>query len=1098
MTLAKSVVSRPTTVFIIFLLLIGLGLFSLRNLSVDLYPEIDFPMLVVFTTFPGAGPEEVERSIVRPLEAAFAGVSGMENITSTASQNMGMVMLEFTFGTDLADAANSVRDALEMVRGALPDGAGTPMIFRFDPAMIPIVGLMVTGNRTPEELHELAEDVIVPRIEQTPGIATASLVGGREAIIRVEIPQNRLEAYDLTVTQIQQVLAAQNVQVAAGTIIENDLSFILTTMGEFSTIDQIRNTTVSHRGGGIVNGQFEMPHRIYLRDLADVFPSFRDETSAVFVNGESAIMLLVQRQSGTNSVQAANDLRDRVERMGRELPPDIGIIELFNTTNMIENSLSQVTSTALYGAILCVLVLFLFLRSGKPTMIIGISIPVSISITLMFMYFAGLTLNLMTMAGLILGIGMLVDNSIVILENIYHYREKGAKLKTSAILGTKEMLLAITVSTLTTICVFAPLVLFQGVLGVAGQMFAGLAFTVVISLTISLFTAVFLVPVLASHYLPLVTRKQKPLKGTLAKIDGVFAGFLKWLDDIYRRAVDRILRRKLIVILVITALFVGSVFMIPVVGWVFMPQIDEDAVIVRATLPVGTPLPQTQIVLHQLEAVVRSEVQGFEALIINAGGGMFGTGASNSGTLRINLPAFRDRVESAEDIREILRRHFHAFPGVSFNFEAGFGGGGAGGGGSPIQITIRTDDLVRGQEVANRIAVLLDTLPGITEPEVDLEDGLPQIEIIINRDTMYALGLNTFTVGNEIRAAVDGITATRFRAGGRDYDVVLILAEADRSTRPALDQIFVNSPIAGRVPISSFVHYQEGTGPITIRRENQSRVINVTAGAVAGTRINVLQQEVEALLTAHIPVEDDIIIDFGGDQAEMQELMANFALIVVLAIALVFGIMASLFESFKAPFIIIFTIPLSFIGIVAIYMITGDTFNVLTAVGLLVLVGIITNNGIVLVDYTNLLRKRGMPLHEACVEAAGNRLRPILMTTISTVLGLVPMAFFPGEGSEIVAPIGKTVLGGLSFGTLMTLFLMPTVYFIMNRRSDERAAKAEARRQRIAMGYSRKDELAFAAAHPGVISVSSSPATPIVPGAQSGDQPSSTVSGEAN
>jgi HAE1 family hydrophobic/amphiphilic exporter-1 len=1018
-------------------------------------------MLVVFTTFPGAGPEEVERSVIRPMEAAFAGLSGMEEMTSTASQNVGMVMLHFTFGTDLADASNSLRDALERIRNILPDGADTPMIFRFDPAMIPIMGLMVTGNRTAEELHDLAEDIIVPRIEQTPGVATAQLIGGREAIIRVEIPQNRLEAYDLTVTQIQQMLAAQNVQIAAGTIIENDLSFILTTMGEFVSLDQIRNTAVSHRGGGFVGGQFELPARIYLRDIADVFRCFRDETSAVFVNGESAIMMLVQRQSGTNSVQAANDLRDRDERMGRELPPDISIVELFNTTDMIENSLSQVTSSALYGAILCVLVLFLFLRSGKPTLIIGISIPVSISITLMFMYFAGLTLNLMTMAGLILGIGMLVDNSIVILENIYHYREKGAKLKTSAILGTKEMLLAITVSTLTTICVFAPLVMFQDVLGVAGQMFAGLAFTVVISLTISLFTAVFLVPVLASHYLPLVTRKQKPLTGFLAKIDGVFAGFLKWLDNSYRRAVDRVLRRKAIVIITLTLVFAGSIALVPVVGWVFMPQADDDAVTIRATLPVGSPLPQTKEVLMQLEDLVRREVQGYQALIINAGGGMFGTGASNSGTLRINLPPFNDRIENAEEIRDILRRHFHAFPGVAFNFDAGFGGGM---GGSPIQITLRTDDLVRGKEVAERISALLAALPEITEPEIDLDDGLPQIEIIINRETMYALALNTFTVGNEIRAAVDGITATRFREGGRDYDVVLILAEADRSTRPALDHIFVTSAIAGRVPLSSFVHYEEGTGPITIRRENQARVINVTAGVMPGTRVNVLQTRIEALITAEIPVEDGLIVEFGGDQAEMQEMMTNFILIIVVAIALVFGIMASLFESFKMPFIIIFTIPLSFIGIVAIYMITGETFNVLTAVGLLVLVGIITNNGIVLVDYTNLLRKRGMPLHEACVEAAGNRLRPILMTTISTVLGLVPMAFFPGEGSELVAPIGKTVLGGLSFGTLMTLFLMPTVYYIMNKRADERAAKAEARRQRIAMGISRKDAKAQAAA----------------------------------
>jgi HAE1 family hydrophobic/amphiphilic exporter-1 len=347
---------------------------------------------------------------------------------------------------------------------------------------------------------------------------------------------------------------------------------------------------------------------------------------------------------------------------------------------------------------------------------------------------------------------------------------------------------------------------------------------------------------------------------------------------------------------------------------------------------------------------------------------------------------------------------------------------------------------------------------------VDLRDGLPQIEIKLDRERIYDLGLNTVTVGNEIKAAVDGITATRYKSGSNDYDVVLILAEADRSTRPALDHIFVNSPVTGqRVALSNFARYEEGTGPMTINRENQSRIIHITAGAVKGTKINVLENKVRDLITAEIPADEDVIIEYAGDNAEMIKMMTRFVLIIVVAILLVFGVMASLFESFKDPFIILFTIPLSVIGIVAIYLVTNETFNILTAVGLLVLVGVIVNNGIVLVDYTNLLRKRGLSLHDACVEAAGNRLRPILMTTLTTILGLLPMAFFPGEGSELVAPIGKTVFGGLSFGTLMTLFLMPTVYYIMNRRSDERRRKAEARRERIAAGATRKQRALQAA-----------------------------------
>ncbi|MDR0629347.1 MAG: efflux RND transporter permease subunit [Treponema sp.] len=1056
MSLAKTAVSRPTTIFIIFMLLIGLGVFAMLNLPIDLFPEINPPYLVVVTTYTGAGPEEVERSVSRVLEAALSGVSSLEKVTSTSSKGSSMVIMEFTYGTDLADASNSVRDALERVRNYMPTEADSPMIFRFDPSMIPIMGLMVTGNRSPEELRELAEDTIVPRIEQTPGVATASVNGGREKIIRVEIPQSRLEAYGLTVTQMQQMLSSQNMQVAAGTITEGGLSYILTTMGEYTSLEQIRNTVISYKGGGVVNGEMQLPRTVFLRDVANVIDGYRDEESTVFVNGTPAVMMQVQKQSGKNSVQTARNLRERLEKMTRELPQDIKITELFNTTDQIENSLNQVTSTAVSGALLAVLILFIFLRSIKPTLIIGISIPISLIVTLMVMYFAGLTLNLMTMAGLVLGIGMLVDNSIVILENIYRYREKGSKLQAAAVLGAQEMIVAIIASTLTTICVFAPLVAFQGLLEMAGEMFAGLAFTVVISLAISLITAIVLVPVLSSHYLPLVTRKQKPLRGPLVVLDRAFEGFFNRLDASYRWAVDKVLRYKLVVILLLLGLFGGSIFMIPRIGWVFMPEQAADSVSINVTLPMGSPLPETEAILQRVQAIVEKEVQGYERLVLNAGGGgMMGSGgSSNTGSLRINLPEFDKRIDSADTIKTKMRSHFNEFPGVSF----AFGGGGMGmGSGNPIDIVIRTDDLVKGKGIAEKIAALLrERIPEAREPRVDLEDGLPQIEIEIDRDRLYALGLNTYTVGNEIKAAVDGITATRYKSSGHDYDVVLVLAEADRSTRPALDHIFVNSQVAGRVPLSNFASYQEGTGPMTIRRENQSRVIHVTAGAVPGTKINLLESQVRALITAEIPAEDDVIIEYAGDNAEMMRMMSRFVLIMVVAVFLVFGVMASLFESFKDPFIIIFTIPLSVIGIVAIYLITGTTFNILTAVGLLVLMGVIVNNGIVLVDYTNLLRKRGLSLHQACVEAAGNRLRPILMTTLTTILGLVPMAFFPGEGSELVAPIGKTVLGGLSFGTLMTLFLMPTTYAIMNKRSDERKARAEARRERIAAGISKK------------------------------------------
>ncbi len=424
--------------------------------------------------------------------------------------------------------------------------------------------------------------------------------------------------------------------------------------------------------------------------------------------------------------------------------------------------------------------------------------------------------------------------------------------------------------------------------------------------------------------------------------------------------------------------------------------------------------------------------------------------------MQITLPDYEERIDSAETMKNKIRAHFNDFPGVLMSFGSGQQGGRIGSS-SPKDIVIKTQDLIKGKAIAEKIAQLLrEKVPEAKEPSVDLKDGLPQVELIFDRERMYSLGLNVYTVGNELKAAVDGVTATKFRSSGSEYDVVLILPQADRNELPALDKIFVMSPAGLKIPLASFAQYKKTTGPITINRENQGRVIHVTAGTSPGVPINKVESNIRDLIQQEIPAEDDVVIEYAGDFQQLMEYIGKFALIMLVAACLVFGVMASQFESFRDPFIIIFTIPLSIIGIVAIYAITGDVFNILTAVGLLVLMGVIVNNGIVLVDYTNLLRKRGLSLHDACVEAAGNRLRPILMTTLTTVLGLVPMAFFPGEGSELVAPIGKTVLGGLSFGTLMTLFLMPVIYAIFNKHSDERAARAEARRERIAAGLSKK------------------------------------------
>lgn len=1054
MSLSKSVVGRPTTVMIIFLLVIGFGLYSSSDLAIDLFPEINPPVLVLFTSYEGAGPEEIEKTLTRPLEGQLSNVSNIERISSSSSEGSSQIILEFTFGTDMTEASNEVRDRLELVKDFLPEEATSPQIFKFDPSIIPILQLRVSGNRSPEELRQIAENTIQPRVEQIEGVALASVRGGREQVIRVEIPQNRLEAYDLNLTQIAGILRGNNVQISAGNITEGNTNFLIRTAGEYSDIGQIRDTVVSYRGGPVPTNPDAPVAGVRLRDIANVYSGYRDESNVVYVNGEPGVFIIVQKQSGTNSVQVTDTVLSRLADINAALPIGVELEVVEDTTTLIRDSLADVSSAAITGGVLAILILFIFLRSLRSTIIIAISIPVSIIVTLMLMFFAGLTLNLMTLTGLALGIGMLVDNSIVILENIFRYREKGAKLTASAILGSQEMITAITASTLTTIFVFLPLAIFRAQLEVIGELFSDLAFTVVISLLSSLAVAVFLIPVLTSHYLPISSRKQRPLRGITGAIDGVMARGFTALDEAYKASLRWTLRHKIVVVIGIVGILVGSVFMIPMTGFEFTPEQEEDSVSVAVEMPVGTTLDVTRGVLTQLQLIVEEEVQTHRDIIIEAGRpaffGFLGAADTSKGSLTVLLPPYDERTVSSREVQQILRSHFNDFPGAVFSFDDGGGGGGFNA--TPIEIILRSEDRDLMRETGERILeVLKDHVPEATEPQMNLAEGLPQIEIVIDRQKAYSLGLDVTTIGQEVRAAIDGISAGRFRQGGNEYDILVILEESGRDQIPDLQRVFVNSRFGERIPLANFASFERTTGPVTIDRQDQSRTVTINAGLAPGETINIVQPKIEAAIAEYVPADDELVITYGGDFEDLMNYGTTFIYVLIVSIFLVFGVMASQFESFLDPFIIIFTIPLTLVGVIAIYVFTDTNFSLFTAVGLVMLVGIVVNNGIVLVDYTNLLRKRGLHVVDAAVEAGGNRLRPILMTTLTTVLGLLPVAFASGEGASLVQPIAKTVVGGLSVATLLTLYLVPVIYTVFNRAGErrlERRLRREARREK--------------------------------------------------
>lgn len=1025
MSIANKVVGRPVLVAIVFALIMVVGLYTVSNIALDLMPSIERPVLSVSTSYPGASPESVEKSVTATLESALINISGLKTLTSSSSEGSSRLTLEFNYGVNLSDATNDIRDKLDRVRNALPDGADSPRIFKFNMDDQPIIRIAVSGKRTAEDLKALAEQYIQPYFEQIDGIAQADVNGGRSRIVRVELSQNRLDAYGLTITGIASGLAAQNVELGGGSIGEGTKDYLIRTTGEYKSIDEIAQTVVATIDG----------YGVRLADLGRVFQGYTDETSVVYINGQPGVYVSLTKRSGTNTVKAADGVYAKMKDIQKLLPADVTMDIVSDQTQQIRGTIDNLLTSAWQGALLAMLILFLFLRTIKSTIIIGISIPFSILVTLLSMYFAGITLNMMTMTGLILGVGMIVDASIVILENIYQYRERGAKPAVAAVLGSHEMMSAIVSSNLTTIFVFIPVLFFKNQLGMLGQLFTDMIFTIVISLLSSLFVAIFLIPVLASTYLPLSTRKEKPLHNPVLKaLDQTIERALDGLNNAYRKALAAAIHHRPTTVLIVVGTFLLSLAFIPRMNINLLPQSADDSVTLNVTLPIGTKLSVTKVVLRELESAALDEAKGVKAVITTVGRGS----TSYTGQLTIQLPVFSERIDSADTIKAKLRAHFEEFPSATFSFSQGQFRQMAGG--SDIDIALTTQDLPTGITLAHSLVDLLnDKIHDVKDVSMSLKEGLPQVEVVIDRQRAYSLGINVASVAREITASVAGTTATTYRSGGDEESVVLFLQESDRMKVPDLERIYVKGT-TGRVAIANFAELKKGVGPVSIARENQSRIIHVTASIATNRRPGDIEADIRSAIADSMVIPEGVSLSYAGTWKSIVETGGTFISILTMALLLVFGVMAGQYESFRDPLINMFTIPLLVIGVVAVYAISGQALTMFTAIGVVMLVGIVVNNGIILVDYTNLLVARGMPVREACIQGGSSRLRPVLMTTLTTILGLVPMAFSKGENSQMIQPIGLTVLGGLSSATLITLFFIPVMYSFFN---DKRGRKIQ-------------------------------------------------------
>ncbi len=1026
MSISRKTLEHPVLVLIVFALLSALGLFTIRKVPVALFPEVDFPYVMVTTSYTNAGPESVEKTVTRILESALVSVNGLKNIYSTSSESSSMIQLEFNYGTNLEDAVNDIRDKLGRVTRSLPDNAGSPTIFRMSADSMPIMRIAIRGNRSVDDIKQIAEDSIVDILEQADGVAEASVTGGKTKCVRVELEQNRLAAYGFTVAQVSAALAKQNLELGGGKLNEGQKDYTVRTTGEFSSVEDINNTVIAK-----VNG-----YDVKLSDLGRAFLGFEDIQSEVFINGEHGVYVSVTKQSGSNSVTVANNVYEKIAQLERLLPSDISMEIIQDDTDSIRETLNTLLTSAWQGLVLAVIVLFIFLRNFKSTIIIAISIPLSLAITLLCMSFAGITLNMMTLTGLILGVGMIVDASIVMIDNIYSYRSRGAKPKIAAALGSQEMISSVISGNLTTICVFIPFLIYMKDLGIMGQMFKGIIFTIVIALLSSLLVAIFLVPVLAGKFLPLSNRSEKPVTNPALKF--LYGNFERGMDAItrgYKKILAAALKNRLITIVTAVCVLVVSFAMLPTLGMNMMPAGNDDSVTLNITMPIGTPLSETKIVALAFEDIVKNEVKGYKTLTTTIGsGGRRGGSSSYKASVSVSLPEASKQIESAAEIQGILRSHFGDFAGARFSFQAGFRGQMMG---SDLDVAIRSDNLEKALEVAEVFTAAMDEIAVIGDSSIDTERGLPQVEVVIDRDRAYSFGVDVTSVAREINYAINGVTATSYRKDGKEYSVSVMYRPKDRANVMDLESMYV-SGTKGKVSVSNFASLRRGLGPVSIRRENQSRTVHVTASILSKDNANLVENLIKEKVAESYIIPDNVSVTYEGSWGDTAKQMRLYVGIIAMAILLVFGVMAATYESFKAPIINLSTIPFLVIGVAFIYKILGQPLSMMSMVGMIMLVGIVVNNGIILVDYTNLLVHRGFKKDDACLEAGTSRLRPVLMTTLTTILGMLPMCFSSEGQSAIVQPIGIAVVGGLTSSTFVTLFVIPVLYSLVMKTAPKR------------------------------------------------------------
>lgn len=1035
MDIIRGSLKNPVARFMFAIGIILLGVIAFSNLAIDLFPDISYPIIAVTTEYPGASPEDIEITITRPIEKRVSRIQNVRYVSSRSREGVSTLNIEFYWGTNLDVASTDIQQSISQILDQFPEEAKQPVIFKFDPSQISVIVLAVTGPMDEYRLRELAEDFIAPRLESLKGVAAANVFGGQVREIQAELNRSKLEGLNLSIDKVAQAVKTGHMDLPGGSLKGQRIEYGVRTLGRSSDVKDLEEIVVEHHNG--------VPVR--LRDIGKIKDGFEDAETEVHVNGARGIIIGVQKQIGGNTVSTVDNVLKALPQIQKEVPKGVSIQVVSDQSTFIRKSIKNLQHEAMMGALLAVAIILIFLGSGTSTLIIAHSIPISIISTFVLLHFGNFTLNIMTLGGLALGVGRLVDDAIVVLENISRHLELGESPEEASYKGASEVSKPVIAATITSIIVFLPLAFVKGI---AALLFVQMAYTVAFSLLASLFDSLTLVPLLTAKFLK--PRKKSAQPSWTQKIFQRTQPFFLWIDQHYQGLLHLALSHRKAVVSGVVGIFAGTLFLIPLIGTDFFPSSDEGQIRMSMRLPVASSLGETIKVVEKVEGIIFEQVSELKSLWARAGSGKGRSvvfsgrfAGSHTATASMMLVDQSDRNRSSEAITRSLREKLSKIPGTIISVYPGgvvtrvitFGAD------EPIDVEILGYEIAAGSRLAKEVDGILRGVRGVTDVQIGREEGLPEYQVRIRKDRVAALGLTTSRVAEVVRQAVEGDESAIYvdPKTGREHKVRVRLREEDRKRPEDLARLPLPVSSGKIIPLENVVDIKQTFSPNQLERKYQQRIVHVTANT-SGRDLGSIASEIEDKIS-QLKIPEEFSVQLKGSRLEQREAFQTLFFALGLAILLVYMVLASQFASLLHPFLIMFSVPLGFIGVIWALYLTGNTLSVVSFIGIIMMVGIVVSNAIILVDCINRLRKEGIELKEAVIRAGRIRLRPILMTSLTTVFGLIPMALGLGEGAEANAALAIAVIGGLTVSTFLTLVFIPTIYVIVESWRASRRTK---------------------------------------------------------